>query len=320
MRIAQISKTIRYNLIMCGVFLLVIIVMSFLSPYFLSFSNLLDSTRLGAEIGIVALGMSLVILLGGIDLSVGSTVAFCSVLLGVLLKGNINPVVSIGFILLAGMVLGTFNGFTISRFGLPAFLVTLSTMGVYRGLAIGISKGESYPIPDIMRILIGENSIFGIPFQFLIFLFGVIVLILLFKITTLGRMLLVTGNNETSSKFSGINVSAIKILVYTLSGFFSSVTAVLFCSRVISAKADFGQGYELDAITIVVLGGATLKGGKINPLGTLLGMLIIIMTRRGLTMALIPSEFQTVFLGLILITAVALNSDFINGRRRIVKT
>ncbi len=309
MKLNSINSTAKYNIIMLFVLVIVIMIMSNISPYFFSFRNLLDSTRLGSEIGIVALGMSLVILLGGIDLSVGSMFALSSIVFGYLFSLNFSFLPAALITILVGSLLGAVNGYAVSKFGLPAFLVTLSTMGVYRGLSIGFSKGNAYPVPEYLNQAIGEKSLIGIPLQFIIFLLGVGILVFLFRRTTMGRMFLVTGNNEVSAKFSGVNVQTVKTLIYTLSGLFSSVAAILFCSRVISAKADYGKGYELDAITIVVLGGATLQGGKINPLGTLLGMLVIILTRRGLTMALIPAEVQTVLIGTILIVAVVANSD-----------
>jgi rhamnose transport system permease protein len=284
-------------------------IMSLLSPFFLTLGNLLEATRFVAEIGFVALGMTIVMFIGGIDLSVGSIFALTAVITGGLAASGFPPLASLILALAVGTVAGGLNGLLVSKVNIPPIIVTLSTMAVYRGIAIGISTGHSYRMPKSLYFL-GQSYVAKIPLQFIILLIVTLLLTLLVKYTPLGRTLLALGNNEEASRFSGLQVDRVKIIAFAISGFLSAFAALVYSSRVISAKADFGIGYELDAITISVLGGTSLSGGRVNILGTVLGGLIIVMTRRGLTMALVPSEIQSIFIGVILIVSVALNKFF----------
>lgn len=295
-------------LVLAVVLGLVLIIMSQLSRHFLSFRNLLEATRLGSEIGIIAIGMAMVILLGGIDLSVGAVFAVSAVVMGMVIGSGVGVVAAMAAALAAGIVLGAINGLIVSAVSIPPIITTLGTMSLFRGLAMGMSRGKSYPIPESLYDSIGGHSIMQVPVQFIVFLVAAAVVIFMLRRTTLGRSLIATGNNPVASMFSGVNVGRVRVFAYALSGFFCGLAAILFSCRVTSAKADFGVGYEMDAITIVVLGGASLKGGKANIMGVLLGMLILIMTRRGLTMGLVQPELQTVIFGLLLIVAVGFNS------------
>lgn len=286
----------------------VLLVMSQLSRFFLSFRNLLEATRLGSEIGIIAIGMAMVILLGGIDLSVGAVFAVSAVIMGMVVDSGSPVVLAMAAALVTGAVLGSFNGLVVSTIKIPPIITTLGTMSLFRGLAMGISRGKSFPIPEALYDSIGGKSVLGVPLQFLIFLAAALAVVFLLRRTTLGRSLIATGNNPVAAMFSGVNTRLVTIFAYGLSGFFCSLAGILFACRVTSAKADFGIGYEMDAITIVVLGGASLKGGKANIIGVALGMLILILTRRGLTMGLVQPELQTVIFGLLLIAAVGFNA------------
>lgn len=295
-------------LVLCLVLAVVLVVMSQLSRHFLSFRNLLEATRLGAEIGIIAIGMAMVILLGGIDLSVGAMFAMGAVTMGIVIDAGMGIAAAMAAALVVGLILGAVNGVIVSTINIPPIITTLGTMSLYRGIAMGVSRGRSYPIPEALYDAVGGNSLAGIPVQFIVFLIAAAIVVFLLYGTTLGRSLIATGNNAVAAMFSGVNVRRVKIFAYSLSGFFCALAGILFSCRVTSAKADFGQGYEMDAITIVVLGGASLKGGKANIPGVLLGMLILILTRRGLTMGLVQPELQTVIFGLLLIAAVGFNS------------
>ena len=301
------------NLVLLIALIVICGIMSFLSPFFLTLGNLLEATRFVAEIGFVALGMTMVIFIGGIDLSVGSVFALTAVLTGWLIASGIPPFISLIAALVFGTTAGGLNGLIISKVNIPPIIVTLSTMAVYRGIAVGISTGHSYRIPESLYFL-GQGDVARVPLQFIILLIFAILLGLMLKFTPLGRALLALGNNEEASRFSGIRVARTKMFAFAISGFLSAFAALVFSSRVISAKADFGVGYELDAITISVLGGASLSGGRINILGTVLGGLIIVMARRGLTMALVPSEVQSILIGAILIISVSLNEVFVVRR------
>lgn len=301
-------KKHREIFILLALLVIVLLIMANLSRHFWTFRNLIEAPRLGSEIGLISIGMAIVILLGGIDLSVGAIFAMSSIIMGMTIEATSSVPLAACAAVAMGMLLGFVNGITVSIFSIPPIIATLGTMSLFRGVALGISRGKSYPLPEELYDTIGARSLAGIPLQFLVFMIAAAIVTFVLIRTSLGRGMIATGNNPVAALFAGVNVTLIKIIAYVSSGLFSGLAAVLFSCRVTSAKADFGAGYEMDAITIVVLGGATLKGGKVSILGIILGMLILIMARRGLTMALVQPEVQTIIFGLILIVAVGVNS------------
>ncbi len=291
---------------LAGVLLVVVVIMSSLSPYFLTVPYMVNAMRFVSEIGLIALGMTVVMLTGGIDISVGAVLALAAVCLGLFNKIGIPPAVSVILVLLIGLAAGFFNGLVITKVGIPAMIVTLATMYLYRGIALGISSGNSFPINENIYFL-GAGTVFGIPVQFVILTAAYLVIGLLFRRFNLGLKLTVIGFNEEAARFSGLHITGEKIKVYALSGLFSAMAGIIFACRVTSAKSDYGTGYELDAITMAVLGGASMAGGRVSVLGTLLGTVIIELLRLGMTTANVQSEVQSIIIGAILIAAVALN-------------
>lgn len=291
---------------LAGVLLVVVVIMSSLSPYFLTVPYMVNAMRFVSEIGLIALGMTVVMLTGGIDISVGAVLALAAVCLGLFNKIGISPAVSVILVLLIGLAAGFFNGLVITKVGIPAMIVTLATMYLYRGIALGISSGNSFPINENIYFL-GAGTVFGIPVQFVILTAAYLVIGLLFRRFNLGLKLTVIGFNEEAARFSGLHITGEKIKVYALSGLFSAMAGIIFACRVTSAKSDYGTGYELDAITMAVLGGASMAGGRVSVLGTLLGTVIIELLRLGMTTANVQSEVQSIIIGAILIAAVALN-------------
>lgn len=273
-------------------------------PYYFSLSNLLDATRSGGELGLLGLGMTIVMLIGGIDLSIGSIFALSAMIMGIAIEGGLGLPVGIVLCLVTGVCAGTLNGLIITRLRLPPIVVTLATMAVYRGITVGISSGESYPIPDSISFL-GQGSVAGVPTQLilLVLLTGLAAFVL--RRTTYGLFLQSIGTNETAAGFAAIPVALLKVSVYAISGLFCAIASLVYVSRVVSAKADFGIGYELDAVTVAVLGGATLAGGRANVVGTVIAVMLIVFLRRGLTMAFVGTDVQTMIVGAILIVAVA---------------
>jgi rhamnose transport system permease protein len=186
--------------------------------------------------------------------------------------------------LVLGLLLGALNGFVITRVGLPAIIITLATLAIYRGLAYGISDARAFPIPDSLSVL-GQGYLGPFPLQLPLFLAVAAGIWLLLARTTFGRTLYALSVNETAARFAGLRVDRVKLAAYALSGLLSAAAGVIFISRISSAKANEGEGYELDAITIVVLGGGSVAGGRGGVFGTLLGLAIIGLTRNGLTQA-----------------------------------
>jgi len=289
--------------------LLCVVAMRSLSDRFLSAQNLFEMTRSFVEIGLLSIPMTLIIITAGIDLSVGSMLGFCAVVLGVAWSAWHLPIYgAIVVCLAAGAAAGAFQGFLVARFGIPPLIVTLAGLAIFRGLAMGISQARPVGgFPESFYVL-GQYYIAGfVPTQLSIFIALLVAYGVLLAKTTLGRSIYAVGANEIAARFSGIAVERVKFLLYTASGWFAGLAAAIYVSRVSTAKADAGIGYELDVITAVVLGGASISGGVGSMWGSVLGLLIISVLRNGLTLARFPSESQTVLIGAVLIAAVYLD-------------
>ncbi len=284
----------------------VVVAMSFMSPHFLSVRNLLNATRFMAEIGLLSLGMAVVVIAGGIDLSVGSMMALCAVVMGLLVAAGVPLPIAVGCVLLIGACAGAFNGLLVTRLRLPPIIATLSTLAVYRGVALGISGGEAYPVGEDFAWL-GQGMLFGVPVQLVLFALASLAVGTILRRTTLGRAVYTIGANETAARFSGLRVPRAKLSAYALSGLLAAVAALIFVSRVSSAKANAGLGYELDAITIVVLAGIPITGGRGSIVAVVLALVTISLVRNGMTLAFIQTDIQAVVVGALLIFAVILN-------------
>ncbi|HEY4544631.1 MAG TPA: ribose ABC transporter permease, partial [Tissierellaceae bacterium] len=255
------------------------VLISFASPRFLTKSNLLNVFRQTSINAIIAAGMTFVILTGGIDLSVGSILGFSGAIAAGLLAGGVNIFFAIVAALIIGAVAGMFNGIIITKGKVQPFIATLAMMILLRGATLVYTSGRPIPVPaattsPIFR-KIGAGYIAGIPIP--IFIMAIIFLVCYLVLTQskFGRHLYAVGGNEKAAKLSGINTDRIKVLAYTISGILASVAGLIVTSRLSSAQPTAGDGYELDAIAAVVLGGTSLVGGQGSILGTIIGALII---------------------------------------------
>jgi len=282
---------------------------SIVSPSFLNYGNVTAILFSTVVIGTLALGTTFVIITGGIDLSLGTGMALCAVISGVLIVnlGVPMPLGVLGAILFGGLI-GLVNGLNIALLKLPPFIATLAMMLVAQGLALVISK--STPIyfndsPSYTKISTG-NLIPGarLPNAVLILIVLAIAAGVILNKTVLGRYTFSIGSNEEATALSGIDVTKWKILVYTLAGLFIGLAGVLISARLGSAQPATGAGYELQAIAAVVIGGTSLAGGKGSIIGTVIGALIISVLNNGLQIMSIPQEWQNVILGLVIIVAV----------------
>lgn len=304
----MLKKLTRNNFsILLLVLIIVLVVMSGMSEYFLTADYLLNATRFIAETSIIGLGMTVVILTGGIDLSVGSMMALSSVILGLSCQAGLPAAAAVLLSLVAGAAGGALNGYAVCKLKLPALIVTLATMGLFRGIALGVSGGSAIPISESLYVL-GQGSIGVFPIQLVITTLAYLIVVLFIYRTNFGINLRGIGYNEEVAAFSGIKVTWNKVKAYILSGFFAALLGVMFTCRVSSAKADYGSNYEMDAITIAVFGGASLAGGKVSFAGSYLAAIIIVLIRLGLTTATIQTEVQSVIIGGILILSVAFNN------------
>ncbi|MBD8033644.1 MULTISPECIES: ribose ABC transporter permease [Solibacillus] len=291
-----------------GLFLIVIVI-TILNPSFMTTDNILNILRQVSISALIAFGMTFVILTGGIDLSVGSTLALTGAVAATMLASGIDPVLTILAALLLGAILGAVNGIIIAKGKVAPFIATLATMTIYRGLTLVYTDGR--PVSDlgneITFQMLGKGYFFGIPVPVCTMILAFIVLYVIMHKTTFGRRVYAVGGNEAASKLSGINVDRVKIAVYSLTGMLAALSALILTSRLNSAQPTAGTSYELDAIAAVVLGGTSLTGGKGWIFGTLVGALIIGVLNNGLNLIGVSSFFQQVVKGIVILIAVLID-------------
>jgi rhamnose transport system permease protein len=294
--------------VLAGTLVVAMIALSFLSDRFFTTANLLNQTRFLSEVALLAVPMTFLIIMGGIDLSVGSIVAFSAVLLGFswqVLGFPLWVAVLVG--IAGGMLAGYLNGLVIVYLGVPPLIVTLATLAIFRGLAYGISESRSFNgFPDAFAFW-GSGEIAGLPVQLYLLILAFVVSGLILGATPVGRRIYAIGNNEVAARFAGLRVGRIKLLAYTFSGFMAGVAGFIFTSRVTSTRADAATGLELDVIAAVVFGGTSIFGGRGTILGTLLGVVTIQFLKNGLQLAGFRGEATVVLIGTVLILSILLN-------------
>lgn len=289
-----------------GVFsalILLVIAGSFLSDRFLSVPNLLNILRQVAIVGILAIGMTFVILTKGIDLSVGSLLGISVVLYAGLLEGH-SMAVAIPLGLGAAMLIGLVNGIGVAWAGIPPFIMTLGMLSFARGLAFIYTGGTPIPIINEGFYDLGNGYIWGVPIPSLILLGVLAVSAVILSLTAFGRSVYAIGSNEEAARLSGVPVSRYKIAVYMISGLVSGLAGLVYASQLSIGTPIAGQGYELDAIAAVVVGGTSLFGGKGSVGGTFLGTLIIGVLANILNLTGVDPYVQQLFKGALIVVAV----------------
>ncbi|MCM3359463.1 MULTISPECIES: ribose ABC transporter permease [unclassified Psychrobacillus] len=291
-----------------GLILLVVII-TILSPNFLTVNNLMNVLRQVSINALIAFGMTFVILTGGIDLSVGSILALTGAVTAGLLASGMDPILAMLIGLILGAVLGAINGIIISKGNVAPFIATLATMTIYRGLTLVYTEGR--PISglgdSVSFQMIGKGYFLGIPVPVVTMAVAFGVLYFILKKTTFGRRVYAVGGNEEASRLSGIKVGRIKIYVYALTGALAALASLILTSRLNSAQPTAGNMFELDAIAAVVLGGTSLTGGRGWIVGTLIGALIIGVLNNGLNLIGVSSFFQQVVKGAVILLAVLID-------------
>lgn len=289
-----------------GIFIVGVIVFMILSPVFFTasnFTNILESTT---AISIAAFGMTLVLLAGGIDLSMGAVVALVGVVSARLLEESgysILPVAAIGMVI--GLVVGTINGLIITTWNVQPFLVTLGTMTMVRGTALIISGGKTtYVTDNLFKNIFAKGNLFGIPVLIVWLFIILIILYILISRTTFGRRVQAIGGNEAAAINSGIHVKRVKTVAYAINGLLSAICGLIILGKLSSGLPNAGEGLEMEAISAAVLGGTGFKGEGGNIIGTLLGALVIGIVINGLTLMGVQSYVQTVIKGAIIIMIV----------------
>lgn len=291
-----------------GLFLLVIVI-TLLNPSFLSVNNLLNVLRQVSISALIAFGMTFVILTGGIDLSVGSTLALTGATAASLLASGTDPIIAMGAALILGLLLGAVNGVIITKGKVAPFIATLATMTIYRGLTLVYTEGRPVSgLGDSAAFqMFGKGYFFGIPVPVITMIITFVVLYFILHKTTFGRRVYAVGGNEEASKLSGISPDRVKIAVYAITGLLAAMSALILTSRLNSAQPTAGESYELDAIAAVVLGGTSLTGGKGWIFGTLVGALIIGVLNNGMNLIGVSSFFQQVVKGVVILLAVLID-------------
>ncbi|WP_102275771.1 ABC transporter permease [Cytobacillus massiliigabonensis] len=292
-----------------GSLIVLVIFFSIASPNFFQFDNIIGILLSTSVIGILALGATFIIITSGIDLSVGTVMTLCSVMTGIFITSMGLPIF-VGVLggILTGATAGVIAGIAISKFQIPPFIATLAMMMIAKGLALVISGAAPIYFTShegFTKIAMG-SLIPGteIPNAVLIF-FGMAVIggIILNK-TIIGRYTFAIGSNEEATRLSGVNVNKWKIIIYGIAGVFTGIGGIVMAARLNSAQPALGQGYELEAIAAVVIGGTSLSGGKGTILGTVIGALIMSVLTNGLRILSVPQEWQTVVVGAVILFAV----------------
>jgi rhamnose transport system permease protein len=301
------------EMVLLAILIVLVVVLSQMSADFLTVSNLLNTSRYFVESGLIALGMTLIIITGGIDLSVGSGLALTSVTVGFLYDVGVPLPVAIVLAILVGAAGGLFNSVLITALDLHPLTITLGTFALFRGIAYAVTNGESVSSFPGWFEYFGQFYIGPMPGQLLIFAVAAVAVAALLSGTRFGDYVYAIGSNEQASRFSGVPVARVKQAVYVLTGVLVAIAAIIYTSRVSTARANAGVGLELDVIAAVVLGGASIYGGSGTVTGTVLGVVIIALLRNGLLLAGLDSNWILVVVGLVLIASVFVNEYF---RRR----
>lgn len=288
--------------------IIISVILSVMNSDFLTMNNILNVFRQVSINALIAFGMTFVILTGGIDLSVGSILALSGALTAGLMTAGIAPMLAVVIGVLLGAVMGAVNGFIISKGKVAPFIATLATMTIFRGLTLVYTEGR--PITGFGSdafSLLGSGYFFFIPIPVIWMVIVFAILYFILKKTAFGRRVYAIGGNEEASILSGIKVDKIKIMIYTISGVLAALAGIILTSRLNSAQANAGVGYELDAIAAVVLGGTSLSGGRGWIFGTLIGAMIIGVLNNGLNLLEVSSFYQQVVKGSVILLAVLLD-------------
>ena len=279
----------------------------FATPYFLSPWSLSDATFNFTEKALIALAMALVIISGEIDLSVAAIIAFSSTMMGLALQFEVGTPGLVAIGILTGLICGAFNGVLVTGLGLPSIVVTIGTMSFFRGLSFIVLGDQAYKGYPSSFAFFGQGYVWWvISFEFVLFLIMAVLFYILLHRTNFGRWVFVIGNNPVAAEFSGVRVRRIKLILFCLTGIMSGIAAVLLTSRLGSTRPSIAQGWELEVITMVVLGGVSILGGAGSIIGVVLAAFIMGLVTFGLGLLNVPGIVMSIVIGGLLIAVIAL--------------
>ncbi|RUW89187.1 ABC transporter permease [Mesorhizobium sp. M7A.F.Ca.US.010.02.1.1] len=280
---------------------------SFASPYFLDPYSLSDLTFNFTEKGLIAFAMALLIISGEIDLSVAAIIALASTMMGMAVQAGAGTPVLVAIGIVVGLGCGAFNGLLVTRLGLPSIVVTIGTMSLFRGIAFIILGDQAYKGYPSNFAFFGQGYVWWVvSFELVLFLIAAVVYWFLLHRTSFGRRVFAIGNNPVAAQFSGVRVGRTKFILFCLTGLMSGIASVLITSRLGSTRPSIAQGYELEVITMVVLGGVSILGGAGSILGVVLAAFIMGLVTFGLGLLNVPGIVMSIFIGLLLVIVIAL--------------
>lgn len=293
------------------------VVNSFTSPYFLSPWSLSDATFNFTEKAIIALAMALLIISGEIDLSVASIIALASTMMGLALQFGVGTPGLVAIGILTGLFCGMFNGFLVTRLGLPSIVVTIGTMSFFRGISFIVLGDQAFKGYPASFAFFGQGYVWWvISFEFVLFLICAVIYYVLLHRTNFGRQVFVIGNNKVAAQFSGVRVERVKFILFCLTGAMSGIASVLLTSRLASTRPSIALGWELEVVTMVVLGGISILGGSGSIQGVVLAAFIMGLVTFGLGLLNVPGIVMSIFIGSLLIFVIALPILFRMVRER----
>lgn len=303
------------ELTLLALILLIVVVMSFLSPYFFSLANFRAISVGMTPIAIIVIGMSILLASGGFDLSVGSVMALSSTVVAMLLLTGMSISMAVASALLVGAFAGLANGLLVTGLGINPLVATLGTMSIARGIALVLTEGFSISSLPADFGWIGQASLFGIPALVVLTLTLILLFDLAVRHTRFFRQVYFIGANEKAAMLSGINVSRVRIIAYVLTGMLAALAGVLLASRLMSGTPTAGNGLELQVLAAAVIGGASLRGGEGTILGAFLGVVFVALINNSMTMLAVSIYWQMIVIGTVLVSAVAL--DMLIRRRKV---
>jgi ribose transport system permease protein len=288
------------------ILIVLLVLFTFIAPNFMTFGNLRTLIRQISFAGISAVGLMFVMISGGIDLSIGSQIVFGNVLLAIMMVDwKLPPAVAIPLILLVGTGLGAINGFLCIKLNIHPLIITLGTAAIFKGMGYIINQSRNIMgFPDSFRWF-GQGYVWGIPVPVIVMIIVALIGAFILTKTYFGRQIFALGGNEEAARLAGVNINRMKVLLFMICGFVSSITTVLLLSRVFAGQTITGQGLEFDCLTAALLGGVSFKGGEGNVFGLMVGMLIIGVLNNAMQLATFPDFSQTVVKGSVLLIAVA---------------
>jgi rhamnose transport system permease protein len=302
-----LSRLFSWETLLLAVAVAIFVTNSFASPYFLNEWSLSDLTFNFTEKALIALAMALLIISGEIDLSVASIIALCSTLMGLAVQLGVDTPGLVAVGVGVGLLCGAFNGALVTRLGLPSIVVTIGTMSLFRGISFIILGDGVYKGYPQSFSFFGQGYVWWvISFELVLFLVAAAIFFFVLHRTSFGRQIFAIGNNQVAAQFSGVRVARVKFVLFCLTGVMAGVASVLLTSRLGSTRPAIAQGWELEVITMVVLGGVNILGGAGGIVGVVLAALIMGLMTFGLGLINVPGIVMSIFIGALLIVVIAL--------------